>query len=76
MSSKQLIRLRSPADRWRYTCPKGHRSWEVTNNHFWCQQCATGYANAEPEFDELRDRKTGALIPRDRLALTLRGGEA
>lgn len=58
------IVLTDRSDRWRFTCPAGHRSWEPTNNHFWCQQCARGYDH-DPEFHELRDRKTGALLERE-----------
>ncbi|OLZ42608.1 hypothetical protein A6E15_02170 [Natrinema saccharevitans] len=81
-ASKEEIRLADRTDRWRFVCPNGHRSWEPTNNHFWCQKCARNYGDdVEPEFDELRDRKTDRLIPRDQLVLRrdgLRpaGGEA
>lgn len=75
-TTKQPISLESDADRWRYVCPRGHRSWEVTNFHFWCQQCARAHDDADPEFSELHDLKTGASIPRERLTIELRGSDA
>lgn len=70
MSSRTKVRLEGRMDRWRYTCPWGHRSWEPTNCHFWCQQCARTLSDdVEPEFYELRDRKTGDLISREEIFL-------
>ncbi|MFP9192975.1 hypothetical protein ACLI4Q_15145 [Natrialbaceae archaeon A-CW1-1] len=69
-SSKQEIRLADRTDRWRFVCPRGHRSWEPTNFHFWCQQCASNWADVDPEFDELHDRKTGKMVSRSELTLS------
>jgi len=40
MMPRKVVRIEDRMDRWRFTCPRGHRSWEPTNHHFWCQQCA------------------------------------
>ena len=69
-ATKREIRLTDSADRWRFTCPAGHRSWEPTNYHFWCQQCAQRPDDTDPEFHELRDTKTDELVGRDELELT------
>jgi hypothetical protein len=38
------------AQRWRYRCPKGHTTWEPTNYHWWCQECALAHdPDVEPE---------------------------
>jgi hypothetical protein len=80
-----VIDLDDETDRWAWTCPTGHRSWEPTNHHFWCQRCARGSADdVEPEFEELRDQRNGETIPRDEVRLVrgsdsyqdLRGGKA
>lgn len=69
-ATKEEIRLSNRTDRWRFMCPNGHRSWEPTNNHFWCQQCARSYDDdVEPEFDVLHDLKTEEEIHRDELVL-------
>lgn len=66
------IRLDREADRWRWTCPRGHRTWEPTNHHFWCAACARASTHdneIDPTFDALRDDSTGELVPRDDLTL-------
>jgi protein-arginine kinase activator protein McsA len=69
------IKLDDDADRWRFACPNGHRSWEPTNGHFWCAQCAKTFADdLDPEFSELRDRKTGELLERDEVRLLTPAG--
>jgi hypothetical protein len=72
------IRLDDKADRWRWTCPAGHRSWEPTNNHFWCKQCAQSAADhaadVDPVFHELRDEGTGDTYERDELTLITPAG--
>lgn len=55
-----------PADRWRYTCPRGHRNWTPTNRHIWCQSCARQHAHeqaVDPEHHMVVDRRTGREIP-------------
>ena len=64
------IELDDDADRWRFACPNGHRSWEPTNGHFWCAQCAQTLSDdVDPEFYELHDRKTGDLLQREDIRL-------
>lgn len=60
------------ADRWRYVCPRGHRSWEPTNNHFWCKRCselAEQGVDVDPEFDELVDRRTRETFAREEITI-------
>jgi hypothetical protein len=68
MSDRETIEIDDKTDRWRYVCPRGHRTWEPTNNHFWCQQCAR-VAGVEPAFDQLQDRRDGRLLDRDEVRL-------
>ena len=79
------IDLDEETDRWQWRCPAGHRSWEPTNYHFWCAQCARRTdPKAEPEFQELRNVRTEETVPRDEVELvrgsdsykSLRGGKA
>lgn len=63
------IHLEDEADRWRYTCPRGHRNWEPTNRHFFCQSCSRSHDDVDPAFDALLDAKTGEAIHRDELVL-------
>jgi len=66
------INLDEKLDRWRWTCPNGHRNWEPTNNHFWCQACAR--ADLEAVFQELHDTRTGETHERDELQLVTEWG--
>lgn len=68
MPPKEVVRIEDRQDRWRFVCPRGHRSWEPTNHHFWCQNCAAS-DDYDGVFQTLRDRKTGAELPRDRVRL-------
>ena len=68
MPSKEVVRIEDRQDRWRYVCPRGHRSWEPTNHHFWCQQCAAS-EDVDGVFHELRDKKTGANLERKQVRL-------
>ncbi|MWV65533.1 hypothetical protein GRS48_11990 [Halorubrum sp. JWXQ-INN 858] len=68
MSSKEVVRIEDRQDRWRYVCPCGHRSWEPTNHHFWCRHCAAR-EGVDGVFHELRDKKTGAHLARERVRL-------
>lgn len=79
------IDLDEETDRWQWRCPAGHRSWEPTNYHFWCAQCArSNDTDAEPEFEELRNVRTDETFERDEVELvrgsesyeSLRGGRA
>lgn len=68
MVPKEVVRIEDRQDRWRFVCPNGHRSWEPTNHHFWCQYCARS-DEADGVFHELLDKKTGATLERDRVRL-------
>jgi len=64
------IDLGDERSRWRYTCPRGHRNWERVNSHGWCEACARDLGHnddADPEFWELIDAKTGTRIPWSRV---------
>ena len=72
------IQLNDDTDRWRWTCPAGHRSWEPTNHHFWCQQCAKIASDhgddVDPVFHKLRDQTTGNTYERDEVTLMTPAG--
>lgn len=68
MASKRVVRIEDRLDRWRFVCPRGHRSWEPTNHHFWCQQCASQY-EIDGVFYQLRDRRSGELYEREEVRL-------
>ena len=68
MLEKKTVRIESRSDRWRFVCPRGHRSWEPTNHHFWCATCART-DGVDGSFHELRDRKTGELREREHVRL-------
>jgi hypothetical protein len=71
--SKATVHLTDEMDRWRFTCPRRHRSWEPTNHHFWCKQCAQA-DGLDGVFHELRDRRTGELIGREDVRLVCETG--
>jgi len=57
---------RESADKWRYTCPNGHTSWDRTNSHCWCVTCAQAAEHDDdihPEHYELLDKREEKLIP-------------
>lgn len=66
--AKEVVRIENQLDRWRFTCPRGHRSWEPTNHHFWCQQCAR-VDDVDGVFHELHDRKCGVGYGREQVRL-------
>jgi len=65
---KVTVEIENRSDRWRFVCPRGHRSWEPTNHHFWCAKCAR-MEDVDGVFHELRDRKSGHLIERQEVRL-------
>jgi Fe2+ or Zn2+ uptake regulation protein len=71
------IDLDDEPDRWRYTCPHGHRDWEATNDHVYCRACAQ-YVDHDDEIDPshraLVDQRTGRTIPRERIRFRAAGG--
>lgn len=62
------VNIEDRTDRWRFTCPNGHRSWEPTNHHFWCQKCAR-QKGVDGTFEELHDRRENRLISRENVQL-------
>lgn len=49
----------------RWECPAGHSSWERVNSHIVCHACIQErHQNPEvdPEWHQLRDKKTGELV--------------
>jgi len=66
--SQVTIEIENRHDRWRFVCPRGHRSWEPTNHHFWCAKCARA-EGVDGVFHELRDQKSGHLIERQEVRL-------
>lgn len=68
--SRRRLQIDDEADRWRFRCPAGHRNWEATNHHFFCQSCARSHdSEHDPVFEHLRDAKTGELIEREEIVL-------
>jgi len=65
---KKTVRIEDENDRWRFTCPRGHRDWEPTNHHFWCVSCARA-EGVDGSFNQLRDRRSGELFARDDVRL-------
>ena len=57
------VQITTESQKWRYRCPNGHTTWELTNSHMWCRSCAN-QLDVDPEFWELYDQKTGEQIPR------------
>lgn len=64
MALSTKITTPSDLDEDRLVCPLGHHNWERTNGAYTCNQCAN-WGGADPEFAELRDKRTGELVPRD-----------
>lgn len=65
--AQDLVRIdRSGAGRWRYRCPRGHTTWDRTNNHVWCRSCrrqSEAGEDVDPEWYEIVDARTGKTIP-------------
>jgi len=62
------VHLHDESDRWRYLCPNGHRSWEPTNDHFWCASCARRHG-VDGEFETLHDSQEDRRLDRDEVTL-------
>jgi hypothetical protein len=67
------VKIQDRQDRWRFTCPRGHRTWEPTNHHFWCARCARAQ-DVDGVFHELRDRRDGRLLAREEVRLLTPAG--
>lgn len=70
---KTTVRIEDRNDRWRFVCPRGHRSWEPTNHHFWCAKCARAY-DVDGVFQRLRDKRTGREYDREEVQLLTAAG--
>ncbi|WP_410764916.1 hypothetical protein [Haloferax sp. DFSO60] len=68
MSNTQVIRVENRTDRWRFTCPREHRTWEAASDHFWCQRCASA-KDVDAKFYELKDKVSGELLSREEVVL-------
>lgn len=54
------------ADPWRWRCPNGHTDWSKTNSHIFCRSCRRSHecgTEITPEHYEIRDARSGELIP-------------
>jgi 5-methylcytosine-specific restriction endonuclease McrA len=69
MSHAETVQIDDRVDRWRFTCPEGHRSWEPTNHHFWCAKCARDAPESEGTFQRLRDTRDDRLLAREDVRL-------
>jgi hypothetical protein len=67
------VNIDDELDRWRWCCPNGHRSWEPTNNHFWCHSCARRQG-VDGEFHELHDLSNDETVGREELVLITDAG--
>lgn len=56
------IDLEDATERWRYTCPHGHRNWKPTNG-VWCRSCARDPDVDDPHHRELVDQVTDRTVP-------------
>lgn len=64
----ETIDATTPTGRWRLICPNGHTNWDTTNYHFWCHQCSQ-LMNIDPEYFQLFDRISGALVSRAQVVI-------
>jgi len=69
----EVVHLEEETDRWKWVCPNGHRNWEPTNEHFWCQTCAR-QRDADGVCHQLRNKRTGTVHDRDDLRLVTPAG--
>jgi len=67
------VNIDDELDRWRWCCPNGHRSWEPTNNHFWCHLCARR-KGVDAEFQKLHDLSNDETYEREDLRLLTEEG--
>jgi len=70
---ERRINVDDRCDRWRWVCPHGHRSWEPTNGHFWCKQCARA-TDVAGVFHELHDKRSGETVEREAIVLETAAG--
>jgi len=67
---QDVVQIEAGPEKWRYTCPEGHKNWRVTNGKLECKTCvrhADAGEDVDPVFTELVDNRTGERIPRERI---------
>lgn len=57
------IDLDDARDRWRYTCPNRHTSWEPTNGGLWCHSCSKDPGIEDPHHHALYDSVRKERVP-------------
>lgn len=57
--------IQTKNDAQRLTCPRNHHSVTPTNNHWLCITCSRHWDDVDPEFECVRDAKTGREYRRD-----------
>ena len=70
----ERINIDDTTQRWVWTCPRGHRTWEPTNFHFWCAACARAN-DAEASFQRIHNARDGRTLSRAEIELVDRTGE-
>lgn len=71
-TAEVVIDRRDALNRYRFTCPRGHTTWDRTNNHIWCPSCrqeAEHGADVDPEWFVVLDNQTDEEIPWERVRL-------
>lgn len=66
---RRTIDTDAALERWRYTCPHGHTSWEATLNGFWCHKCARNINGSDGTFERVIDTKTEEKLARSDIEL-------
>jgi len=69
----RTIHVTDRRDRWRYVCPRDHRSWEPVDGHFWCASCSK-HPDHDGVYYELKDKKTGDTLDREEIRLVTEAG--
>lgn len=78
MQRRTTITVASQAEKWRFTCPRGHCNWFPIDGHFRCRACAqqrnAGEHDVDPEVDRLWDQRDERWIDRDEIELAIERG--
>lgn len=79
MGTETTITIDSKPKKWRFECPRGdepgegHDNWYLWDGVFCCETCKSHRNSGEDVqsvYECLRDKKTGELVPRERLEIT------
>ena len=81
------IVITSDAEKWRLVCradelhgaDEAHTNWFPIDGKFRCWSCAQArqaHPEIDPEYDQLRDRRTGRLVSRDDIVLAIERGKS